>query len=492
MKTASGAFRSGSRKRPASGGYSLLGFFLVAFGLTVVSIVVATNMLGRVIDQNRRDDQSSLNEIHRAFVLAVRRTQTIPTYTNWESALAPFTTLNPTGLDRAQADWGSDSTLTRAFLVDPNLPSSVLPYVQPATGVSGSATNLLRSAARVLIVSGSKRGLALPVSSGVVASNTFNAIWDWRYDASTKSPPTGWTNWTKMGEFLQVDRINLANLFTSLDFADLKFGVSGAASVTNLVTTQATYSFLQGTPLVLAATNGAIKATHVVNAPAAFDFSVQTNTNSFVYYAFTEKSGTVATNSGGTGSSANGVYMNGVRLAQRGPRPPTFRRFASNNRAVRLDGSNDYVKGTNGLLDNASGFSILGWIKPSTASTAYMPLFGQQGIAEVVFGSSSSQLQLRCANGAQVLSYNSYPYSYRRSSWHFIAAVGDGTTMYLYLDGTVVASRAYATANYGSYATDFNVGGNVSGTSYFFRGYIDEVMAFNRALSSTEISSYYR
>src|SRR2546426_7824251 len=45
---------------------------------------------------------------------------------------------------------------------------------------------------------------------------------------------------------------------------------------------------------------------------------------------------------------------------------------------------------------------------------------------------------------------------YGAGEWHHIAGVGDGVTMYLYVDGVQVATRAYVTANYGSNSNPFN------------------------------------
>src|SRR5690349_14206680 len=85
-----------SRKNYRADGYTLLGFMLVAFGLTVVGIVVATNLVGRFVDKSRRQEEQKLVRIRRDFFEAVTRTQTIPTYTNWLTSLAPFANLDQT------------------------------------------------------------------------------------------------------------------------------------------------------------------------------------------------------------------------------------------------------------------------------------------------------------------------------------------------------------------------------------------------------------
>lgn len=469
-------------------GYTLLGFIVVVFGLTVVSVVVATNLVGRVVDRNQKREDRTLGAVRRAFLTAVSRTQTIPGHTNWQSVLAPFAGLDQTGLAQAHPEWGGDSTLSRAFLVDGNLPSGLLPYVQPAEGLTGSATNLLGTAARVMIVSSTKRGLALPVSSGVISSNSFNAIWDWRFDPATKAPPSGWSTWTGFGEFLHVERINLASLFHEVTFNRLKYGVAGAASVTNLVTSSIVGQFLYGTSLLLAETNGLIRRAHVVTRDVSFDFGTTTNAGPILRYTFSETSGSVATNTGSAGASAHGVYTNGVTLGTAGPRPPTYTNYAAGNTGITFDGVDDYVRGTNGLLNNVTGFTIAGWIRPSTGTLKNLDLFGQEDVAEFGFTTAAGKLELWCDAGAKKLHYM-YPYG--AGDWHHIAGVGDGANMYIYVDAVLVASRIYTTTNYGSSATSFNVGGNVMGSGNYFPGTIDEVVVYNRALSAAEIALIY-
>jgi hypothetical protein len=469
--------------------YTLLGFLLVAFGLTIVSIVVATNLVGRFVDQSRRKEDRALSVIRQNFLTTVARTQTIPGSTNWQASLAPFAHLDASGLHQAGLFWGPDDSLARVMLVDANLPADLLPYRQTPTGLSGNATNLMGPAARVLLVSSTKRGLALPVSSGVVNSNSFNAIWNWQFDPVTKAPPAGWSTWTGFGEYLHVERINLANLFHQITFRSLKYGVAGPASVTNLVTDSLTSHLLYGTSLLLADTNATIKRAHVVTRDASFEFGPVTNPPPLLYYTYSELSGTVATNLGSTGPSADGRHTNGVTLGVAGPRPPTYTNYSASNTGIALDGVDDYVQGTNGLLNNLKGFTIAGWIKPTNSSLKLVDLFGQENIAQLGFTTADGKLDLWCDGGAKKLHYM-YPYG--AHEWHHLAGVGDGAQMFIYVDAVLAASRVAVITNFGSSATAFNVGGNVFGPGQYFPGVIDEVIVYGRALSAAEILQVYR
>ena len=63
----------------------------------------------------------------------------------------------------------------------------------------------------------------------------------------------------------------------------------------------------------------------------------------------------------------------------------------------------------------------------------------------------------------------------------------DGATMRIYVNGVQVASRAQSGAiAVGNGA--LRIGGNNSFAGEFFRGLIDEVRVYNRALSAAEIT----
>ena len=62
----------------------------------------------------------------------------------------------------------------------------------------------------------------------------------------------------------------------------------------------------------------------------------------------------------------------------------------------------------------------------------------------------------------------------------------DGTTVRVYANGVQVGSLP-ATGNIASVGAPFNIGGRADG--FNFNGQVDEVEAFNRALTATEIQS---
>jgi hypothetical protein len=80
---------------------------------------------------------------------------------------------------------------------------------------------------------------------------------------------------------------------------------------------------------------------------------------------------------------------------------------------------------------------------------------------------------------------------YADGNWHFVAQVGDKDTGYLYIDGkqisSAVAGYVYASNPYFLIgARTKNSGSEIDNVEYF-KGFIDEIVVFDAALSKKEI-----
>lgn len=90
--------------------------------------------------------------------------------------------------------------------------------------------------------------------------------------------------------------------------------------------------------------------------------------------------------------------------------------------------------------------------------------------------------------------YYSSAYDQTMNQWHMATCVRDGTTGYLYLDGTLVDTFSVGSGNLRSYQSGEGVGiGNAPGSTdtSSFSGSLDEVRIYNRALSASEIRGLY-
>ncbi|MFT5528181.1 MAG: hypothetical protein ACI9HK_006169, partial [Pirellulaceae bacterium] len=202
------------------------------------------------------------------------------------------------------------------------------------------------------------------------------------------------------------------------------------------------------------------------------------------YYRLNEQSGTSAANIGSGGAGLDGTYIGGVVQTVVGPRPPEFSTFDLGNTATNFDAANEYVDTSTSIMNNLSSFTVMGWVKPGTITASRVGLFGQNDTIE--FGYiSPTQIQLWTPGGGSM----NYVHNTFDGNWHHITAVGTGTNLQLYVDGTQVATGGSSTNNYGSSGHPFRIGGGgiYDTTGNQFNGDIDEVAVFHRALSAQEI-----
>ncbi len=208
----------------------------------------------------------------------------------------------------------------------------------------------------------------------------------------------------------------------------------------------------------------------------------------FAHWPFDEGTGTTAADVSGNGY--NGTLTNGADW--------TTGKLAN---AVSLDGVNDYVDV--GMIDVAgSAMTLAGWINSSDlAVSPYNDgriISKATGTAEAkhfwmmstIKSSSKTRLRFRLKAGGSTTTLIASSGNLTENQWFHAAAVYDGVTMKLYLDGATVGIRSKA----GSIATDGSVpvwiGGNPTDPSVRpWQGAIDDVRIYDRALSAAEVAA---
>ncbi len=171
-----------------------------------------------------------------------------------------------------------------------------------------------------------------------------------------------------------------------------------------------------------------------------------------LYWRLDESSGLVAANLGTWADAGQGRYEGDPALGEVGPIPPTFAGFELENRAPYFDGVDDYVNGPTGLLNDRAGFTMAGWIRPTTDQPDRTGLWGQNDVVEFGFINSST-LQLWTPAGSVDLFY---PYPVQE--WHHVIALGSASTLQVYLDGILSAEGSGGGGNYGSSPYAFHRG----------------------------------
>jgi hypothetical protein len=142
-------------------------------------------------------------------------------------------------------------------------------------------------------------------------------------------------------------------------------------------------------------------------------------------------------------------------------------------------------------LDLTTGVTIEAWVFPTTSPTNWKTIILKEQPNDFTYalygGSPSGTLPsawIYISSEENVQGSSSLPLN----TWSHLAATYDGVTLKLYVMGTQVGSRALT----GSIVTSggpVRIGGNSIWTNEFYKGMIDEVRIYNRALPPSEIQT---
>ena len=267
------------------------------------------------------------------------------------------------------------------------------------------------------------------------------------------------------------DNVGVASVQFKLDGADLGPALTSAPYNHNWVTTGSA----DGPHVITAVARDAAGNT---TASAACPFTVSNPAappSLIAAYGFEEASGSTATDS--TGNNHTGAISGATRA--------TAGKFG---RALTYDGINDlvYVPHT-AAFNVGSGLTLEAWVRPTVVSgwrTALMKQRNNESLYVLYATSGGGQPNW------QVMTNNNFetsgPANLAVNAWTHLATTYDGSSMRLYVNGTLAASRAIS----GSVPTTANgpltIGGNHLWPEWF-KGQIDEVRVYSRALSASEV-----
>lgn len=261
-------------------GFALLGLMLLLTGAAVGGVVVMSDYRQRRLEETRVLEEARIAELAEGFVLAVGVQLRIPGPSDWVGVVADATGRSPALVEYVDPSASQRSTLRRILVVDRIIGQGGLPFTQSNGGLTSGQNPFLSDRARVMIVSCSRMGLALPVQAGVLDNSVFDALWNWSYDPTTSAPPAGWpAAWSGMGAHLHVARIPLRTLFAPVGFKNITFGSGKRIRqgrfifALRTILTRSTRYFLKGSLLKVNDSNGNSHRIHVVHESAQFDLS---------------------------------------------------------------------------------------------------------------------------------------------------------------------------------------------------------------------------
>ncbi|KYK25977.1 hypothetical protein AYK26_01715 [Euryarchaeota archaeon SM23-78] len=177
-----------------------------------------------------------------------------------------------------------------------------------------------------------------------------------------------------------------------------------------------------------------------------------------------------------------------------------------NNGAMDFDGLDDYVDcGNNANLNmGTNDFSVSFWFKKKVPNDIYQS-FLYKALANqrapgygFLIRETSGNIKFTIGDGTNTIQVTTGSYNYRDTIWHHVVGLRGGGKIKLYVD-TLFMGETPDTVGSVDNTDNFVIGkggyGNNPGgpaVSPYFRGYIDEVEVFTRALSDAEITQMYQ
>ena len=190
-------------------------------------------------------------------------------------------------------------------------------------------------------------------------------------------------------------------------------------------------------------------------------------------YGFEETSGTTA-------NDVSPFKNNGTI---NGPVSTTGGKFG---RALSFDGVNDRVDVPDAAsLDLTTGMTLEAWVKPTSTTGYRTAILKERGndLAYGLYASDGGNPRTEAFTGVENTAGGGG--ALPLNTWSHLAATYDGTTLRLYLNGTLAATKT-TSGSIPFTSSPLRIGGNAVWGEYF-SGLIDEVRVYNRALSATEI-----
>jgi hypothetical protein len=155
--------------------------------------------------------------------------------------------------------------------------------------------------------------------------------------------------------------------------------------------------------------------------------------------------------------------------------------------ALQFNGTNAYVGTGKSLLSGLAGFTLAGWISAGSTGV-YSSVFGQNDLVELGFTTESNGQfgTWMLGNNWAFIGAN---WGFAYPSWHHVALTGNADRIALYIDGKELARDENGMVS-GTSTFLFSIAGNVFNASGdWFRGEIDDVWLFRRALTAAEIGA---
>ncbi|HMJ34003.1 MAG TPA: LamG-like jellyroll fold domain-containing protein [Baekduia sp.] len=194
-------------------------------------------------------------------------------------------------------------------------------------------------------------------------------------------------------------------------------------------------------------------------------------------WGFDETSGTGVTDASGNG--LNGTLTGATRT--------TTGKFGG---ALSFNGTSNWVTvADNAKLDLTTKITMEGWVNPTALGSTWRTVMIKEGASSLVYSLYASEGTSKASGHV----FTSTEFDTRSTAgvalntWTYLATTWDGATLRLYVNGTLVSSKP-VTGTMPNSSGALRFGGN-SVWGEWFRGQLDEIRVYNRALAQSEIQA---
>jgi chitodextrinase len=194
-------------------------------------------------------------------------------------------------------------------------------------------------------------------------------------------------------------------------------------------------------------------------------------------YSFNEGSGTTVTDASGNGNTGT---IQGATWTSAG-------KFGN---ALTFNGTSNWVTVNDAAsLHATNALTLETWVYPTANQSGWRTIIQKQIDTYFLHWSNSSGARKPAGGGTfnGAVSYITAPNTIPINSWSYLTLTYDGAMLRLYVNGVQVSSIA-KTGTIETNSNPLRIGGNSTYGEYF-KGRIDEIRIYNRALSQLEIQS---
>ena len=171
--------------------------------------------------------------------------------------------------------------------------------------------------------------------------------------------------------------------------------------------------------------------------------------------------------------------------------------------AYSFDGSNDYIRiSDNDLLDTDDAMSISVWVYPESTGTSQWVI--SKFYSNAIYGDYFLSFADSMEWSWQYYNYGAYSvdaeaidvssvYALEENSWNHLVVTYDSGVSKAYLDGTQVGSYSGVILELepDEYSYDDIYIGKFWNNQYYFKGKMDDIRIYNRALTALEVTALY-